>query len=148
MNSDELVASLHRHMEQRRQRREKRRTAVIGSACGELTLFLAVIIFGGRAHICNTAETYSGATLLFENAGPYVLTALVAFMLGVVITVLLRQHREKENSRPDQKEPPIERLSDSALAVAAGGKSEEKETEERKNRVNGEHILKSEEENL
>ena len=42
------------------------------------------------------AGPYSGAMMLFENAGAYVLVALLAFMAGVVLSVLLIRRRKRD----------------------------------------------------
>ena len=46
--------------------------------------------FRRKAHSVGTAGIYTGASMLFNDAGPYVLTVVIAFMLGVLITVLLK----------------------------------------------------------
>ncbi len=40
-----------------------------------------------------SVETASGASMLSENAGGYVLVGVLAFMSGVVITVILKRRR-------------------------------------------------------
>ncbi len=92
-DSNELVASLHRKMGARRRRREKRRTQALGAACAVLSICLAVLVFGGEGHPMGTAGVFSGAAILFESAGGYVLAALLAFMAGVGVTVLIQRLR-------------------------------------------------------
>ncbi len=94
-DSKELVASLHLRMERKRQKRDKLLTSVIGTVCTALAICLAVLVFGGSLHPVGTAGVYSGASILFENAGGYVLTALLAFMLGVVVTVILMRRKKQ-----------------------------------------------------
>lgn len=50
-----------------------------------------------------TAGIYSGATMLFANAGGYVLVAIGAFMVGVIITVVLRNKRNKQKREEKSK---------------------------------------------
>ena len=60
-------------------------------------LCCARLIFdGGAAHSGGVAGTYSGAMMLFENAGGYILAAIIAFMAGVLITALLIKNRNKK----------------------------------------------------
>ena len=102
-DSQELVSSLHRKMLRRRRNREKRLTSAIGAVCGLLTLCLAALVFGGGTHSVGTAGVYSGATMLFEDAGGYVLTALAAFMAGVIVTVILLRRRKQEEHRTNHE---------------------------------------------
>ena len=108
LTADERVASLHARMASRRRRRERRKTQVLSASCAGLTLCLLFLIFGeGAAHRGGAAGVYSGATMLFENAGGYVVTALAAFAVGTLVTVLcLRsQKRSGRNGNGDKREP-------------------------------------------
>ncbi len=98
---DELVASLHTRMARREYARERRTTSALGALCAALTLCLASLIFGGAAHPGGTAGVYSGAAMLYESAGGYVLTALVAFMLGVAVTAALKGKRKKQKTEEE-----------------------------------------------
>jgi len=100
MTAEERVASLHVRMRALRRRRELRKTAALGIACGCVTACLLMLVFveGSvcRGSIINgTAGLYSGATMLFENAGGYVLAAVLAFMAGTVISVICIRRRDK-----------------------------------------------------
>ncbi len=64
----------------------------MGAGSAILTAVIILLIGStGFIHTGATAGLYSGATLLFGNAGGYVLTAIVAFMVGVIITVILKK---------------------------------------------------------
>ena len=89
--------------------KERRKTALYGTAsCLLLTCMVLMIgIFGGT-HQGATASLYSGATLLFEDVGGYVLMAVVAFMAGVCVTVVCMRinHRhgdDGEDSKPEER---------------------------------------------
>ena len=91
---EERVASLHARMKTRRRMRERRKTGALGAACVVLTLCLFLVIWnGGMLHSGGTAAMYSGALMLFENAGAYILLAIAAFMAGVIVTVVIRSRR-------------------------------------------------------
>ena len=107
MTAEELVAALHGRMETRRRRKERRTTAWLTAGCLGLALCLGTLVFGGAAHPGGTAGMYSGATMLFEDAGGYVLTALAAFMAGVIITVVLMRRsaaERKDNGSEERTE--------------------------------------------
>ena len=99
----ERTASLHMRMAARRHTRERRKTGAMSAAAAVLTACLLLVIYAGNAaHPGGTAGLYSGATMLFENAGAYVLVAILAFMAGAVITVACI-HR-KRNERKEETE--------------------------------------------
>ncbi len=105
--ASEKVADLHQRMETRKRVREKRKTSALSAACAGLALCLMLLIFGGgKAHLGGTAGLYTGATMLFDGAGIYVLVALLAFMTGVAVTIFCI-HRQKHKPRPpeEQDEP-------------------------------------------
>jgi hypothetical protein len=97
MTAQERVAALHLRMAALRQRRERRKTGALGAGCAWLAVCLLALIFGG-SHPGGTAGAYTGATMLFEDAGGYVLAAVLAFMLGVIVTVLCIRYRAKHES--------------------------------------------------
>ena len=102
MTAEERVAALHQRMERRR-RNEIRKTAALGAACAGLSLCLLLLIFGGAVHVGGTGSPYSGSTMLFENAGGYVVTALLAFALGTVVTLICRKSAERNRNK--QRKP-------------------------------------------
>ena len=101
-DQEELVSSLHMRMRRKRRVRERRLTSAMGAACAGLSLCLVALVFGGGLHPAGTASMYSGAAILFEDAGPHVLTALVAFMLGVVVTAALMRKGKREERETDE----------------------------------------------
>ena len=103
LTDDERVAALHVRMESRSRRRERRRTRTLGAGCAGLALCLAFLVFGeGAAHPGGTAGLFSGATMLFENAGGYVATALLAFIAGSLVTVLCLKGRRAGKQKTEQ----------------------------------------------
>ena len=111
LTADERVASLHARMASRRRRRERRKTQVLSASCAGLTLCLLFLIFGeGAAHRGGAAGVYSGATMLFENAGGYVVTALAAFAVGTLVTVLCLRSQKRGGRKKDRdKQDPEDR---------------------------------------
>ena len=95
MTAEGRIASLHRRMEVQSRRQEKQKMTAMGAASFALTAcLLALFADRGMNHRSATATQYAGATMLFDNAGGYVLAAILAFMAGVVITVVcLRRNK-------------------------------------------------------
>lgn len=111
MTAEERVAALHARMDAMQRAQERRKTQYYGAGSAALFICLLVMIFGGSAgHLGGIAALYSGATMLFENAGAYVLAAVLAFMAGVLLTVFLLRSRkksekiEKEAAKIDKKD--------------------------------------------
>ena len=94
MTAEERVASLHCRVDALRRARERNRTTALGATCCVLAAGLvALLADDGMGHSGGTAGVYAGATILFEEAGGYVLAAVSAFMAGVVVTVTCLRRR-------------------------------------------------------
>lgn len=112
---EERVSDLHLWMAERNRTRERRKTGLMNAASAVLTVCLLLII-GERsfAHHGGTAGMYSGAMMLFENAGAYVLVALLAFMVGVVVTVVCIHQQRSKRRAEEQKEEENEETEETA----------------------------------
>lgn len=96
-NTEERIERLHKRAKQLEARRERRFTALAVSFCLILFASLLGIIRQVAGQITDVAvNSYAGASLLSSEAGGYVLVAVIAFMLGVVVTVLVRKHCKKD----------------------------------------------------
>lgn len=98
-----LKLCLHRAAALRR-KRENRITAALSGACAVLFICLAGMTkaLGGVPR--GSVPDFYGATMLLEGAGGYVFIGVLAFMAGMVITVLCVRHREKEKKIHDKTE--------------------------------------------
>ena len=96
MTSEERIVSLHARMAALSRRRRQRKVLALCICCAGLCLGLFLLIISkGAFHGKSTAGQYSDTTVLFSNAGGYVLVALVAFMIGVIVTVARQMKRRK-----------------------------------------------------
>ena len=81
---------LHQRAEQLNRRRTKRAMAAFSSVSGILLVVLTSVIASwngiGTGMI---AGALTGSSLVSESAGGYVLAAVLAFVAGVIVTVLL-----------------------------------------------------------
>ena len=100
MTTEALILAVHARAAALR----RRRIASAGAASGALAIALAAMIgkLGGLTHRPAT-EGYAGASMLSEDAGGYVLAAVLAFMLGVIVTVLCIRYRTKRESGRDDE---------------------------------------------
>ena len=107
MTAEQRVTALHMKMEQKIREREHQFDRTLGAVCAGLSMCLLLLIFGGSAEVGSTAGLFSGAIMLFENAGAYVLTAVIAFMAGVLITVVLKKFKNGDKQNPDESKEDI-----------------------------------------
>ena len=79
-------------------RRQIRRLAVVGIVL--TTLLILMLFFVPR--ITGDTEQYTayamGATILGPETGGYVIVALLAFALGIIVTILIQKHRRLDES--------------------------------------------------
>ena len=102
--SEELVEELHQHMKARRQMKARRKYRMIGSAaaaaCLVLVVFIAIFVSQNPAGSSEAVTgSISGSIFAGQDAIGYVVVALAAFCLGVLITVFcvrLKKHMEEE----------------------------------------------------
>lgn len=105
MTTDERVQILHARMDALRRTRERRRTAALSATGVILAVCLILLVFsGGAVSSSPLSVPYSGSTMLLENAGGYVLVAMIAFFLGVIVTTAIRRRlgsdAEEKNEKP------------------------------------------------
>lgn len=102
MTAEEKVTLLHEKMDALRHVRERRKTGIIGAAGVIMAVCLLLLLFkGDLMHNGGIADLYSGAAMLFEDAGGYVLAALAAFTAGVIITAVIIKRQNNKNHDED-----------------------------------------------
>ena len=92
--AEERLALLHRRADLLEKKKELALLKVLGGVSGSLAVCLLALftLFGQGGHGI-ASSGYAATSLLSENAGGYVLAALIAFALGVVVTLLIRRYR-------------------------------------------------------
>lgn len=98
------VAMVEQRLDVLHRKREKRLTGALSMLCLMLTVSLTAAIgaLGGRGK--GGVTGLYGATMLFEDAGGYVLVGVIAFIAAVSITVLCIRYREKGKKICDKQE--------------------------------------------
>ena len=101
----EMVLAVHERMKTLRERQERKKITVTGSACAALGALMIGMVarFGGLQHAVIPAE-YSGASLVSDDIGGYVLVAIGAFMAGAAATVAIRVKRRKDSVKKTKEE--------------------------------------------
>ena len=98
-SSEERINLVHMRAREIKKTRDKRIKVSSGCLCVMLLSSLVTVIgtFTTRYSASDNPALYTGASLLDSSAGGYVLTAVVAFMVGVVITVSIKKYIERHN---------------------------------------------------
>ena len=100
------VELVKRQIRKNTRRRQKRGIGRLSAVC--MLLFAALMQAAGTVVGPGQPEAWGvfGAMLLREDAGGYVLVAVVSFAAAVVITALCFRLRSKENRRKDGTDKP------------------------------------------
>ncbi len=102
--SDQAVREILRRSDKISKKRERRARNVISSASATLfcaLLAVTALLSGGSAAREGTAY---GAFILSPSVGGYVLLGVLAFALGVAVTLLCVRYRGKRLAQSDQEE--------------------------------------------
>ena len=78
-----------------KQKREKRQMQILAASAFVVGIMLICVLRIYSGAVAQTSETVYGSFLLPAEAGGYVLTAILAFTLGVIIAVLIHKYRKK-----------------------------------------------------
>ena len=96
--ADERITMLHKRAAELERQKRKIQMAVWGSVSACLSCFLFIMVWQAGSMSCPvTSSPYMGSSMLGENVGAYVLVAVAAFIVGVVITVILRKYRNRDH---------------------------------------------------
>ena len=100
------VALVKQRVRENTRRRQWREAISLSAAC--MLLFAALMLAADAFAVQGQTATWGvfGAMLLREDAGGYVLVAVVSFAAAVVITALCFRLRSKENRRKDGTDKP------------------------------------------
>ena len=99
--TDERIARIHERAKEIKTERSRRMVKVGSAVSAALGVILITVIgfltngAGGVPAGTVSDVGYAGASMLGSAAGGYILVALVAFMLGVIVTVLIRTYLDK-----------------------------------------------------
>ena len=100
------VALVKQRVRENTRRRQRREVISLSAAC----ILLCAALMQTAGTVVGPGQTSAwgvfGAMLLREDAGGYVLVAVVAFAAAVVITALCFRLRSKENRRKDGTDKP------------------------------------------
>ena len=100
-SNEERIRQLHQRADRFQKEIDKKKLIVSGSTSAFLlTLLVCVALFADRQSARTIGNTFVASSLLSTSVGGYVLTAVAAFMIGVIMTVILKKRSEK-NEKED-----------------------------------------------
>lgn len=88
----------------RKQYRSTKLISLSTLCCMLLALNVSTItLFSDTGGLYSTADWMFGTAILYSDAGGYVLVAVIAFVLAVMITAYSMKHHEKTKEKPKEK---------------------------------------------
>lgn len=92
---EDALKEIRRRADIIRQKRERRTTKILTTTAGFtlVALFAVISIFSGSA-VSTTPSAY-GAFILSAEAGGFILAAVLGFVLGVVVTLIVKRTQKK-----------------------------------------------------
>lgn len=102
-NEDLMRGVLHRKAVYLAQKQARKLTAV-GAGLAVLLMITLMIAPGISGSVEQHTASAMGATILGPEAGGYVLVALLAFALGIVITLLIQKRRTMKTADTEKAE--------------------------------------------
>lgn len=94
---DERILKLHNRAKELKKQKEMRGLAISGSVSVFFAVLLvAVMLRTDSIYQSIAGSGFTGSSLLSENAGGYVLAAVAAFFIGVIITAIIYKCRKKK----------------------------------------------------
>ncbi len=106
ISSKERISLIHTRAARIKRRQEKNTITGIGGLCAVLLILLSGMmnIPVTNDQLSDSTGMYAGSSLLDASAGGYVLTAVVAFMVGVIITVICKKYVERKDLTREDNE--------------------------------------------
>ena len=103
---DEALSQILRRSERIALRRKRRSCQRLTGICSALlaVLVLGITVMPEKLAVTSAGSVY-GSFLLSREAGGYVLIALIAFVLGVTVTLLCQKGRKKHDGMRNGQSP-------------------------------------------
>ena len=97
---EEQITEIHKRRSVYKEQKQIRRLSVV--AAGISVLLVAVMFLApGVQGTVGTSSAYLGSTILGPEAGGYVIVALLAFALGIIVALITQKYRKIRNLREE-----------------------------------------------
>ena len=105
-SNEERLQLLHKRSKKLKEEKDKKILLLYGTICSVLLVALFSVTLELKGQPSGTADgLFTGSSLLSEAAGGYVMVAVAAFMLGVVITVMLKKYQKSKKHKKSEEIP-------------------------------------------
>lgn len=95
--TENALQEIKRRAKDIRRKRDRKITGILAaSGCFSFISLLAVISFYSGTEISSTQTNY-GSIILSPETGGYILTAVLGFILGVTVTLIIKHLKSKKN---------------------------------------------------
>ena len=93
----ERISRLHTRARELKKKKDRLSLTLSGGASALLTvLLITAMLRTDKAYQSVSGSGFTGSSLLSESAGGYVLAAVIAFFIGVIITAVIYRYRKKK----------------------------------------------------
>ena len=97
MTYEERISRLHNRANELKQKKYRTIAAAAGAISVCLSVFLLFLVMQtDRLTYQVVNSRYTGSSMLSEDAGGYVLVAVIAFAAGVFVTAIMRWYRDRK----------------------------------------------------
>ena len=102
---EEALSEIKRRSTKIRKEEAKKKEIILSavSACLMLALVVVIGIFGGAGVVAGAGSAY-GSFFISAESGGYVLVAIAAFLVGVIVTVVIKHRLKRENNEASGEE--------------------------------------------
>lgn len=94
--AEERIKKLHKRANELERQRSERQMMGLGGVSAVLATVLLTVMIRMDA-LTNSIDSgqFAGSSLLSESAGGYVLAAVIAFFIGVILTAVIFRYRKR-----------------------------------------------------
>jgi len=92
---EEQMSEIRRKSSLYREKKQIRRLSLLAAGMGAL-LMMVLMFAPGVSGTVGESSSVLGATILGPEAGGYVITALLSFALGIIVTLITQKYRKTD----------------------------------------------------
>ena len=95
---EEQMSEIRRKSSLYREKKQIRRLSLLAAGMGAM-LMMVLMLAPGVSGTVGESSSVLGATILGPEAGGYVITALLSFALGVIVTIITQKYRKTDMTK-------------------------------------------------
>ena len=95
---EEQMSEIRRRSSLYREKKQIRRLSLLAAGMGAMLVMILMFAPGVSGPV-GKSSSLLGATILGPEAGGYVITALLSFALGVIVTIITQKYRKTDMTK-------------------------------------------------